>query len=468
MLVPAPRPMLKESVRSYITDEGLANSTLLIAISGGVDSVVLTHTLASLQHELGLRLYLGHIHHGMRGADADADAELVQSIATTLKIPCRVEHVDTLGTLQHMGTGSIESIARHLRYTALTSMAEQVGATAVAVAHSADDVAETVLMHLARGSGIDGLSSHAHRRRHASTEIIRPLHRVTRDDILAAAQAGGWLWREDASNADTRLLRNHVRHTLMPRMREVFGPDISKALERTADVLHDTRSALDHLLQPILEEAITRSADSTQVHIARLLKLQPALQTEIIRSAVRPLLPYPASYHDTHRVRSLLTADVGTQATLHDGLLALRDRDVIILTTSHRLTSGESADRSITLHVGGTFSTEREELAVTTTTTWRPPTEHSLCIPHEAIEEPLRWRPWEPGDRIQPFGMKGHSLVSDVITDAKIPHRHRHLVRVLQDAQGILWVCGVKAAERTRVEAPAPNKLLLFTIRSTK
>lgn len=459
--------MLRESVRSYIIDEGLTHSTLLIAVSGGVDSVVLAHTLASLQHELGLHLHLGHVHHGMRGHEADADETFVQSIASALNIPCQVARVDTLGTLQRLGTGSIESIARHLRYTALTSMATQVGASVVAVAHSADDVAETVLMHLARGSGIDGLGSHAHRRRHNTIEIIRPLHRITRDEILSAAHEGGWQWREDTSNTDTRLLRNHVRHALMPRMHEVFGKDITRALERTAEVVHDTRTALDHLLQPILERTITRDVHATHLHIAPLLQQEPAIQTEIIRAAVRPLLPYPASYHDTHRIHSLLTAEVGSQATLHDGLLALRDRDAIILTALHHLESPNNADSAVILHDVGTFRTEGEELIVTSTTAWLPPTADTLCIPRDAIDGPLQWRPWAPGDRIQPFGMQGHALVSDVITDAKVAHRLRQRVRVLEDSKGILWVCGLKAAERTRVDRATPPTLLLFTIRST-
>ena len=207
--------------------------SVLAGVSGGPDSVALAHALRLLSRKKGLRVALAHVHHGMRGREADRDAEWVRRLGHRLGLPTYLRRVDVPGTARRQRR-SPEDAARRLRYRALAGIARREGFGKVAVAHHADDQAETVLLHLLRGTDPRGLSGMPARRRLAKgVELVRPLLAWTRREVRTYLAIHGLGWRSDRTNADPRLTRNWVRLKLLPLL-ESKAPRLRERLVRLA------------------------------------------------------------------------------------------------------------------------------------------------------------------------------------------------------------------------------------------
>jgi tRNA(Ile)-lysidine synthetase-like protein len=227
---------LEAHVHAYSLQHRLFSpgTMVVVAVSGGADSLCLLHCLHALATQLSIRLHVAHMHHGLRGEDADRDAEFVAHEASALRVDCSIERVDVRAAHDRV-RGSLEAVARRLRYQALHAVAARVGARCVAVAHTRDDQAETLLMNLLRGAGLEGLSGMRPRER----TIVRPLLDTARAEVEAYNVACGCVARVDATNDDTAFRRNAIRHEVIP-MLERFNPRVKEALSRTAMILaHD-------------------------------------------------------------------------------------------------------------------------------------------------------------------------------------------------------------------------------------
>src|SRR5207245_556021 len=208
--------------------------TVLVAVSGGADSVALLHLLQSLAAEWQLRLHVLHVDHQLR-ADSAADADFVRALGVRLGVPVDV------ATVTVDRRGSLEDSARSARYAALETSAARIGAERIALGHTADDQAETVLMRLVQGAGVRGLSGVPPVR----GRIIRPLIALRRSALEAELRRAGLSWVEDPTNRDPKFLRNRIRHELLPLLSDSYNPEIAAALVRMAALARETVTALD-------------------------------------------------------------------------------------------------------------------------------------------------------------------------------------------------------------------------------
>ncbi|HET7340988.1 MAG TPA: tRNA lysidine(34) synthetase TilS, partial [Methylomirabilota bacterium] len=208
--------------------------TVLVAVSGGADSVALLHLLHALAPAWRLRLHVLHVDHGLR-PDSAADAGLVRALGARLGVEVDVARV-------RVGAGSVEAAARAARYEALEASADRVGAARIAVGHTADDQAETVLMRVLGGAGVRGLAAIPPVR----GRIIRPLIGLRRDALRRMLREAGVAWVEDPTNRDPKFLRNRIRHELLPLLAACCGPDVVPSLARVARLARETVHALDH------------------------------------------------------------------------------------------------------------------------------------------------------------------------------------------------------------------------------
>ncbi len=239
---------LARRVREALGRVGAGGEPLLVAVSGGLDSMVLLAVLAELAPSRGIALAAGHVHHGLRDDDADADAASVRAAAGQLGVPYLERRVDpraeraTAGSSRRRAT--LQEAARWLRYRALAAMAAEVGARRVATAHHRDDQVETLLLRLLRGTSPQGLAgmrersawpARGARAERPALETLRPLLAVSRAEIREFARARGVSWREDPSNRDPHYTRNRLRHEWLPALREAFNPQLDRAL---ADLAH--------------------------------------------------------------------------------------------------------------------------------------------------------------------------------------------------------------------------------------
>lgn len=278
--------MLLKTLEDSIVELGLRGQALAVAVSGGLDSVTLLVGLQRLASKLDLALYAAHVNHGLRGEESEADESFVRELTGDLGVPLAVRIIDPKG-LRDGQSGrqrmSLQETARHLRYSALLEMGEELGAPRVATAHHLDDQAETVLMRILRGTGPDGLCgipAIGHEGR-----VVRPLLKVSRAEILDFAHKNKLSWRDDSSNENPAYRRNALRSLWMPRLAEEFNPKLLYALSNLATA---QRRDSDWILQLVDEEAVKRFrklTDGLEVQRDGWSELPDALVLRLARAA---------------------------------------------------------------------------------------------------------------------------------------------------------------------------------------
>lgn len=466
---------------------------LAVGVSGGPDSLCLLHLLHRLAPALRVPLHVGHLHHGLRGAEADADAALVAELAAAWGLPYTVEQVDAAARARQAGA-SLEEAARAARYDFLGRLAAGIGAQAVAVGHNADDQAETVLMHFLRGSGLAGLRGMQPLSPFplpamsivncqlpvANCQLIRPLLFTPRADILAYCAEHGLQPRYDRSNEDTTFFRNRLRHELLPLL-EGYNPQIRRILGNTAALLADDYELLRRDLLAAWSDVL-RHDDGTRLtfDLAGWRALPVALQRGVLREAIRRLRASlrNISYIHVDNARELLhQGAAGDRMTLPAGLeLALGYDRFAVGAAGVALPLNDLPQMDVEwlpLAAPGSARLAGWQIELTQ---W-PRAE----LPAGWQEATDRWQAWldadvlglapalrtrQPGDRFQPLGLAGHSKpLAELFTDAKIPAPARGRWPLLVSTAGaIAWVCGLRTDERAKI-TPTTERVTHVTLR---
>lgn len=276
------------ALESAVRRLGLPGAGVLVAVSGGVDSTALLHGLASLPRRLGLRLVAGHVNHGLRGAESDADEAFVADLAAGLGIPLLAHRVRPQRLREGVASRvrpTLQEACRRLRYDALEVQAGEQGLAHVATAHTADDQAETVLLRLLRGSAGDGLSGIPERS--ADGRIVRPLLAVTRAEILAYAGRKGLRWREDASNRSPAYARSRLRTRWLPGLAQEFNPRLLRALGRLADAQRRDAEWMESLVEREAGARFRVETDALWIEPDGWSALPEALAHRLARRALR-------------------------------------------------------------------------------------------------------------------------------------------------------------------------------------
>lgn len=453
-----------QDVKTFIQQERLVQTgdLVVVACSGGPDSLALLHIMWRLQRELGISLAAAHVDHMLRGDAGRADARFVQEFCATLGVPCSVTAVDVPARVKQTGQ-SVEEAARELRYRCLHRCAARYGpSTKIAVGHNLDDQAETVLLHLLRGAGSRGLAGMAPR---TPTGIIRPLLTVTRRDIEAYCREHGLTPRRDATNWDTTFTRNKVRLELLPLLRRRFNPNVSRLLAQTAQVLREEHNYITAAAQRALSAMLRYHDGAYALDLARWRRLPAALQREILRLIVDKIVPSLKGITFNH-VETLLAMgrQNGVRRCILPGPLYV-EAAYGRLSFSPQPTSRAAAlpPAGVPLVVPGI--TRLPTGAVITATIATAPLavgdNSRAVLDYDAIEPPLLVRSRRPGDRFVPLGAPGAKKLQDFFVDAKVPRMQRDAVPLVCDQRGIVWVGGWRPAERVKVTAATRRYLLL-------
>jgi len=452
-------------VRATIDDYGLLprGATVVVAVSGGPDSLCLLHVLSALRDEYGVALHVAHLNHRLR-PEADADAEFVAALAQSWGLPCTVGTADvrTLATAEHR---SLEEAARVARYRFLAQVACDVGAQVVAVGHNADDQVETVLMHCLRGAGLAGLRGM--RRRAPWPEaalagcpppsLIRPLLDVPRRDIEAYGHEHGFTPRFDRTNLETTLYRNRIRHELVP-MLETYNPRIRRLLHHTADVLADDYDYLQHTIQDLWPQVVVLEVPEAVILSREAFRtLPPSPQRGLLQRAIRALrhsLRDIAWQHLERARRAALAAPAGGLVSLPGGLVLEVSYDRLLVRPADRpwhepeLPALEGPELPLAvpgltpLAAGWAIETRLAEQPLASGQA------REVCFDADQVGHDLRLRTRRPGDRLQPRGMGGHhKTVKEYMIDARVPRAARERLPLLVSDKGILWIVGQRASQ---------------------
>lgn len=268
-----------------------ADVPVLLAVSGGADSMALLRAIVAVkadhggQAELRAELHAAHVNHGLRGRESDLDEQLVAEVCRSLDLPCHVRRVAVHDLAETQGDG-LEAAARHARYEVLSQTAERLGARYVATAHTADDQIETILHRVVRGTGVSGLSGIPRvRSLSPAVTLIRPLLGVRRAEVEEYLRSLGQPYRYDESNADRRFTRNHIRHELLPLLRERYNANVDQAILRLGAVAGEAQSLIDSLVDDLLERVAPDLSQWDRAH--------PQANVSTVELLVAPLIAEP-------------------------------------------------------------------------------------------------------------------------------------------------------------------------------
>jgi tRNA(Ile)-lysidine synthase len=463
---------------------------VVVAVSGGPDSVALLLGLYELAPRLGLTLVVAHLDHGLRLEEAAEDAAYVAQLGGRRGLPVEVGNAD----LTNLPRGeNLEEAARRTRYEFLAEVADRHGARTIAVGHTIDDQAETLLMRLLRGAGPRGLSAMTPLASRPGMRVVRPLLRVSRTAVQSYLDVKKEVARLDRTNQDVALTRNRVRHILVPMLRRQFNPRIVETLARTADLMGEVDGYLEGRSQDILapgRPADDQSADGrtpdgrrrvslyelrdqgpaeerspspgsgsaggevrkVELDLPRLASYDRILQRYTLRTALRRLqgdLRGVGYQHIDALVELCRPGARGHRVELPGGATALREGRRLSLW--RQPPEPLPAVEPLELPLPGQIEVPGSELTVTTRiieppADWRQ-LEPELLIARfdlDRLEPPLVIRSRWPGDRILGLGLPSETKVKSLLIDARIPRRLREGVPVLTDQRRVLWIAGVR------------------------
>lgn len=416
--------------------------TFLLAVSGGVDSMVLLH----LFEKAGLRFEVAHCNYGLRGKESDADEALVKEVATRCGVTCHTKRFDTAAIAKALGI-STQMAARDLRYDWFHSLLAETGCAFLATAHHRNDHAETVLFNLTKGTGIAGL----HGIRPMTGSTVRPLLAFGRAEIESFAREEGIIWREDASNQSNKYSRNLIRNKVIPVLKAI-NPSLERAfwessrrISRVEDWLADEIGQWRHRL-------VSQRADAVYIHIAALEghPHRHLILGEIIR-------PYGFHYQEVDDLVDPHKAKVGRQFSSEKFHL-VTDREQWVITEKEGAPvlpviiegEGSFAFQDTTYHVEVIRRSE-----------WVMRRSNDMMqADADKIRWPIQIRTWQQGDTIQPLGMKGTKKISDIFIDQKVPLNLKSKHAVFTDQLGTIWIPSMKLSERIKVDDATATVLI--------
>ena len=426
--------------------------TVVVAVSGGADSVALLDILSRFE-EQPLRLVVAHLNHGLRGEESDGDQEFVSRLAARYGFPCESRRVDVAGLSQSLRI-SLEDAGRRARYLFFDQTAQAHQAASIALAHHRDDQAETVLIRLLRGAGGAGLSAMGSC---ARGMLKRPLLRTSRAEIERYLKGRGLSWRTDASNADTTILRNSIRHELIPLLAR-YNPKISERLAATAEILASDEQLLEGMTEAAYARLNRPEATGPMLDVEQLAAEPRGLRLRLYRRALCELrgdLQRIGLGHLEAIDRLVASGRPNSRLKLPGECTVARSYGAL------RFTDGAERPHpgfaltiegpgSYPLAVGGSLLVQ----GVARPASLDPGSRLVAYLDPAAAPFPWLVRGFLPGDRFRPLGMTGAQKIKDLFINEKIPVSARCRVPLLLSAGRILWVCGVRLGDDARIGAP--------------
>jgi tRNA(Ile)-lysidine synthase len=448
-------------VIDFVREQNLISSgdKVIVAVSGGADSVCLLHILVQHRNDLDIELYVAHLNHLLRGKESDSDASYVADLAKKLDVPARIEHRDVAAYRERRGA-SLEEAAREVRYGFLAEMTVKVGASKVVTGHTCDDHIETILLHLLRGTGIAGLRGLQPRsvlpygENGCRLEVVRPLLRVTRQETADYCRRHSLSPRSDSSNESSAFVRNRLRLELLPVLRS-YNPSIDQALLRLADIAGDDSSFIEGQVSMLWEDLATKDGDALYLDVNKMLTLPKAVQREVFRKAVKQLrgnLKDVEADHIEAMIESL-SKPAGKIFCLPDGLTLSTEYGRLVLTPARASACPlpPLQDKSSINIPGETDLSGWRVMADIVKESIGSDNGLVANFDLDKVGTELSVRRRRPGDRFQPLGMSQTKKLQDFMVDAKIPRSWRDRVPLVSSAKQILWVVGWRIADRAKV-----------------
>jgi len=462
---------LEEKVLSFINEHCLMPSRkmVLVAVSGGQDSVCLLYILNNLQTTLGIRLHVAHLDHQLRGKESAGDARYVAGLAKRLGIPSTIEKRDVLQYQKENGV-SLEEAAREVRYNFLAEVANKVGADRVVVGHTLNDNAETILLHLVRGSGTRGLRGlqpvTEWQTATRKLKVVRPLLEVRRDETAAYCAGHQLQPRLDTTNLSLAPLRNRIRLELLPLLTS-YNPQVIESLLRAARIAGDDIAFLEKEARRLWRRVRSQRGETITLDKEAVLKLSPSMQRHLLRLAIEKMVGNLKDIEARHieELMQALNKPAGKQINLPYGLVFTIDYNRYLLGRGESsLSPFPVLDREYSIKIPGKTVISGWRIQATIIKK-----RESTCaddkfigyFDYDLVGDKLTLRSRKRGDRFQPLGMTETKKLGQFMIDSRIPRDWRAGIPVVCNEDKVLWVAGYRIDERVKVTGNTKSVLRL-------
>ncbi|WP_405198243.1 tRNA lysidine(34) synthetase TilS [Christiangramia sp. LLG6405-1] len=410
----------------------LCTNKLLIAVSGGVDSIVLAHLCKMSKMEFSI----AHCNFNLRGEESDADEAFVKELAEKMEVPFFTQSFNTLKFAENAGI-SIQMAARELRYNWFEELSNSMEFDYTLTAHHANDNLETFLINLIRGTGPEGLQGIKDKHH----QLIRPLINFSRSEIEEFANTEHLKWREDSSNASDKYMRNRIRHHMVPLMQEL-NPQLLETFAKTQQHLNESMELVEDYMSLLYPKIISRDVFGYALDIAFLKKVPNSKQVlyQLLKSF---------GFTEWNDVHDLMDAQTG-KMVLSDTHRLIKDRNRLLLTEIQ----DESINKEYQLEKGEEFVMIPEfgTLHLTEVEKFDKSATNSIFVPIRKLKFPLLIRKWKEGDFFVPFGMKGKKKLSDYFKDEKFSLPQKEQTWLLFSGEDLVWIINQRADNRFSVE----------------
>lgn len=438
-----------DRILQYIEENNLFSPTtdqLLVAVSGGQDSVV----LADVLHRLGVPFAIAHCHFGLRGDEADADEQFVRKLAKKYEVPYFVEFFQTKAFAQQEGI-STQMAARALRYAWFEQLRQTQGFHYIATAHHQRDAAETMLLNLTHGTGLAGL----HGIRPKNGYLVRPLLAIGKEELFDYLVEQRLIWREDASNDSPVYQRNRLRHEVLPVLRDI-NPNLDQTLQFTAERVGGAEEILRRYVEETANQAQRTEPEATYLNIATLQKT--AATALVLQELLRP---FGFTYPVVKEIVAAFNAEPGRRFESPTHRL-VKDREQLVITPknlsrfgTHQIAAGQEVLKIDGLHLRLELLEVAEDFDI-------PKGKAVAALDADLLKFPLIVRTWQEGEWFMPIGMKGKKKLSDFLIDQKVPLNLKDNVQVLVSGDGkIAWVIGFRPDDRFKVTEETERVLVV-------
>ncbi len=465
---------LFQKVRQFTREHNLLQNgeKVIVAVSGGIDSVTMLDLLQRLGESLSLTVAVAHFNHGLRGGESEEDEGFVRKVAANRGLACYVERTDTAAIADSRKL-SIQEAARDVRYEFFSKLRASLAFDNVVTAHNADDNAETILLNVLRGTGVQGLSGIPVRREDIS--VVRPLLSSTRDEIEQYALERGLQYRVDSSNLRDDYTRNFLRNSIIPKLKEHVNPNIIGTLGHEGEIFTALgRFLADEARRFLGDVIVKKNPDETILDVGKLNAQQLFMQEYLLVLVARDFVSGDVHFTTMKELLKLCHAETGSSVTLGKDCTVFRNRSGLVFrrvgetrTFRHAVEPNKKYEFdgfqfSSSLVANGEYSPDDRKRRANGSSTGRPRPAGSVdpsgvvdrfveYIDADRLGTHLVLRSWSDGDWFYPLGMTGKKKLSDFFIDEKIPVYDKKSFPVLESGGNIVWVCGNRLDHRFRI-----------------
>jgi tRNA(Ile)-lysidine synthase len=415
-----------------------SKSPILLACSGGCDSVVLGHLLV----ELGYSIIVVHVNFQLRGNDSEQDALFVAALAQSWSVPFYTKRVDVAQYRQAHGC-SLQMAARDLRYAYFEHVRAQFNLQSIVVAHHADDDHETFLINLSRGTGLSGLSGMSAQNGY----LCRPLLPFTRQEIEQWANDQNITWRDDVSNDSDHYERNFIRHHVSQGLKQMKRPWL-KTFRTTQNNLKQSQNLINDYLSLVQHHVLTQNDHETVLDLEMLQTYRHPL--DLLAALLKPY-----GFTAWNDLSELTTAETGKYIDTPTHHIQ-KDRNTLVIM---ELTRPNEPERPVWINEGVRGVDGPVSLCIAAAQHWQKPMRHELYVDADLLIFPLCLRPWKIDDIFHPFGLKGKKKLSKYFKDEKLSLASKNRIWVLESNGDIIWVVGHRADDRFKITDQTTNIL---------